>query len=107
MKSYLIKNQDGYFLCKSGAWADCTQKQLFFRTSQRDDALNKMVEVNSSDYELRLRVLVVKNDERGNFVIPENEIFVAAEGQLPIVGDDPKDSGQEEADDQLPSAASA
>ncbi len=75
MQSFLIKNQNGLFLDRNGEWVDCTQSSLIYHTKLRDEALNRMVEVNSQDFQLRLRIAVATVDAKGRLQIPEEEQY--------------------------------
>lgn len=54
---YIIHNQDGYFLGKSGDWLDGSEPTQLFRTLHKDEAVNQLFEANSKDVELRLSLL--------------------------------------------------
>ena len=103
MKAYLIKNQNGYFLCRSGHWADCTHQDRFFVSPHRDDALNRMVEENAKDYRLRLNVLVVKTDDKKRLEIPKQDFFVADDFGKPSI--EPQDGNMLEAEKGLDGAS--
>lgn len=54
---FILQNQDGYFLAKSGNWADGRDPNALFRTLYRDEAVNQLFEANSKDYNLRITIL--------------------------------------------------
>jgi len=54
---FILQNQDGYFLAKSGAWSDGREPNTLFRTLHRDEAANQLFEANSKDYSLRITVI--------------------------------------------------
>jgi len=53
---FIIRNQDGYFLGKSGEWLDGQEPVQLFRTLYRDEAVNQLFEANSKDVNLRLEI---------------------------------------------------
>ncbi|MBR9909469.1 MAG: hypothetical protein GYB33_03840 [Gammaproteobacteria bacterium] len=66
MKSvFLLQNQDKLLLNKHGEWVDGREVASLFRTAHRDEALNQMVEVNTKDYTLRIKLLQCPVNERG------------------------------------------
>lgn len=54
---FILQNQDGYFLSKSGEWLDGREPSALFRTTLKDEAVNQLFETNSKDYSLRIAIL--------------------------------------------------
>lgn len=65
-KVFLLQNQQRLLLNKHGDWVDGREAAGLFRTPYRDEALNRMIEVNSKDYTLRIKLLECDLNERGN-----------------------------------------
>ena len=71
---YLITNQDGYFLGKSGQWLDGRETATLYRTSHKDEALNQLFETNSRDFSLRLTLMECDINPKGLPVIPPEQL---------------------------------
>lgn len=54
---FIIHNQDGYFLGKSGDWLDGREPTQLFRAQHKDEAVNQLFEANHQNVELRLSIL--------------------------------------------------
>lgn len=71
---FLIHNQDGYFLGKSGDWLDGREPTQLFRTLHKDEAVNQLFEANSQNVELRLSLLECPAKNRLIPNIPEDKM---------------------------------
>ena len=71
---FLIHNQDGYFLGKSGDWLDGREPTQLFRTPHKDEAVNELFEANSKDVELRLSLLECTAKNRLIPTIPQDKM---------------------------------
>ena len=63
---YIIKNQRGLFLSKDGLWLDKLDRNHLYRTVNRDEALNTLIEANAKDIELRLVLEEIGVDAKGH-----------------------------------------
>ncbi|MEO0442649.1 MAG: hypothetical protein AAFZ92_02770 [Pseudomonadota bacterium] len=68
---FILQNQNGYFLAKSGEWIDGRQPQLLFRTLHKDEALNQLFEANSRDHALRINLMQCEISSKKLPIIPE------------------------------------
>jgi hypothetical protein len=71
---FIIQNQDGYFLAKSGEWLDGREPGQLFKTLLKDEAVNQMFEANSRDYNLRLSLLECEINSKKQPHIPEDKL---------------------------------
>lgn len=71
---FLLQNQQGLLLNKQGQWTDGREAGSLFRTPHRDEALNHMIEVNSKDYTLRIKLLECDLNERGIPQLKEEDL---------------------------------
>lgn len=71
---YILQNQDGYFLAKSGQWVDGREPVQLFRTVHNDEAVNQMFETNSRDFSLRISIMTCEVSSKGWPVIPEDQL---------------------------------
>jgi hypothetical protein len=62
---YILQNQNGYFLAKSGAWVDGREPRQLFRTAHKDEAANQRFEATSNDFTLRLITLDCEVSDKG------------------------------------------
>lgn len=62
---FLIKNQYGYFLAKSGEFVHPKELKSLYRTAFKDEAINQKVEFAVKDADLRLKVIDCMTDEKG------------------------------------------
>lgn len=69
---FILQNQDGYFLSKSGDWVDGRATNVLFRTTNKDEAVNQLFEVNSQDYSLRINILECEINTKNLPIIPES-----------------------------------
>lgn len=63
---YIVKNQRNLFLSKDGLWLDKLDKQHVYRSRHHDEALNTLLEANAKDVDLRLQIVEVAVDAKGN-----------------------------------------
>jgi len=71
---FLIHNQDGYFLGKSGDWLDGREPAQLFRTQHKDEAVNQLFEANSQNVEWRLSIIECPAKGRLLPDIPEDKM---------------------------------
>ena len=70
---FILQNQQGYFLkkvCadKNSEWIDGREPQLVFHTQHKDEAINMLVETNSQDITLRIRVKECKINAKHHWI---------------------------------------
>ena len=80
---YILQNQEGYFLAKSGQWTDGREPSQLFRTAHQDEAANQLFEVNSRDYSLRIKMVNCETNPKGIPIIAEEQL----PPPLPVVTD--------------------
>lgn len=71
---YILHNQDGYFLTKSGDWSDGRELTPLFKTIHKDEAINQLFETNSKDYNLRLSLLECEINSKKMPLIPNEKL---------------------------------
>ena len=71
---YILQNQKGCFLAKSGEWLDGREPARLFKTPHQDEATNQLFEVNSKDISLRITALSCDTSPKGVPIIP-NELL--------------------------------
>jgi hypothetical protein len=71
---FLLQNQHKLLLNKRGEWCDGREASTLYRTVHRDEALNQMVEANSGDYTLRLKILECETNDRGIPLLKDEEL---------------------------------
>jgi len=71
---FILQNQDGYFLSKSGDWVDGREPNTLFRTLHKDEALNQLFESNSQDYSLRITIFDCEANSKKQPIIPEEQL---------------------------------
>ncbi|MFT7491427.1 MAG: hypothetical protein ACI80S_001018 [Pseudohongiellaceae bacterium] len=71
---YILHNQDGYFLTKSGDWSDGRELPPLFKTMHKDEAINQLFETNSKDYKLRLSLLECEINSKKMPLIPDEKL---------------------------------
>lgn len=70
MTLYILQNEKEQFLNKSLEWVyGCSAEELF-RTPYKDVALNQLIELNTTQIELRARVVDCAIDSKGRPVLP-------------------------------------
>lgn len=68
---FILQNQNGYFLSKSGQWVDGRELNVLYRTIHRDEAVNYLFETNSKDYSLRISILSCDVNPKNLPIIPD------------------------------------
>ncbi|GAB3105598.1 hypothetical protein [Pseudomaricurvus hydrocarbonicus] len=94
MKSvFLLQNQHKRLLNKQGEWVDGREANTLYRSVHRDEALNQMIEVNSRDYTLRIKVLECELNDRGVPLLKDEDMPPLGEASttLDAVADDSAD----------------
>ena len=71
---FLLQNQHKRLLNKQGEWVDGREANTVFRTPHRDEALNQMIEVNTRDYTLRIKILECTLNERGLPLLKDEDL---------------------------------
>lgn len=71
---YILHNQDGYFLTKSGDWSDGRELAPLFKTIHKDEAMNQLFEANSKDYNLRISILECEINSKKMPLIPDDKL---------------------------------
>lgn len=79
---YILHNQDGYFLTKSGDWSDGRELAPLFKTIHKDEAMNQLFEANSKDYNLRISILECEINSKKMPLIPDEKLPPALEKLL-------------------------
>lgn len=68
---FLLKNQHGAYLERSGEWVDPMQSKTLFRTPHRDEAINQKVELAVKNAELRVEIAAAKVSPEGKLLIQD------------------------------------
>lgn len=71
MTLYILQNQYGQYLTKQEEWSDGGDRDQLYRTPNRDEALNLLIEINAKDIELRGRIIDCEGDTKGRPVLPQ------------------------------------
>lgn len=71
---FLLQNQHKLLLNKHGEWCDGREANTLYRSVHQDEALNQMVEANSRDYTLRIKVLECETNERGLPLLKDEDL---------------------------------
>ncbi|MGH1371776.1 MAG: hypothetical protein ACRBBW_07075 [Cellvibrionaceae bacterium] len=71
---FLLQNQHKLLLNKQGEWCDGREAATLYRSVHHDEALNQMVEANSRDYTLRLKVLECETNDRGLPLLKDEDL---------------------------------
>lgn len=71
---YILHNQKGYFLARSGEWVDGREPAQLFKTQHHDAALNQLFEVNNRDVSLRITVMNCAVTPKGLPIIPADPL---------------------------------
>ncbi len=95
---YILQNQEGYFLSKSGEWTDGREASQLFRTLHRDEAVNQLFEVNSRDFSLRITLLECEATSKNLPIITEDQL----PPPLPIVEDPQNETHDSSATTETP-----
>lgn len=71
---FLLQNQHKLLLNKHGEWCDGREANTLYRSVHHDEALNQMVEANSRDYTLRLKLLECETNDRGIPLLKDEDL---------------------------------
>lgn len=71
---FLLQNQHKLLLNKHGEWCDGREANTLYRSVHHDEALNQMVEANSRDYTLRIKMLECETNERGLPLLKDEDL---------------------------------
>ncbi len=71
---FLLQNQYKLLLNKHGEWCDGREASTLYRSVHHDEALNQMVEANSRDYTLRLKILECETNDRGIPLLKDEDL---------------------------------
>ena len=78
---YIIRNQQGLYLDKSGEWVDGEASKSLFRTSYKDEAINFKVEYTVKFPELRLTLVEAEADLQGKIQLPAGQDNLATNNE--------------------------
>lgn len=65
---FVLQNQNQLFLSKQNEWVDGREPQSLFKCAHKDEALNQLIEVNSKDYQQRIKIVSCPANPKG---VPE------------------------------------
>ncbi|CAH0990886.1 hypothetical protein SIN8267_00986 [Sinobacterium norvegicum] len=68
---FILENQYGQYLNKQGEWLLPVAIKTLYSTVHKDEALNTLVENNSQNVTLRVKIIAVECDEKGRPILPE------------------------------------
>ena len=88
---YILHNQDGYFLTKSGGWSDGRELPPLFKTMHEDEGRYELLKINRKDYKCRLSLLECEINSKKMPLIPKEN--------LPPVMQEPADANKNLEDD--------
>lgn len=60
---FVIRNHDKRYLTKKHKWRSGNDRNILFRSAEKDIALNELIEVNAKDILARLQLIAVELDE--------------------------------------------
>ncbi len=64
IKVYILQNQSSLFLGKQRTWLDGREPTGLYRTTNKDEAVNEMCEVNTKDYTQRIHLVLCPTDAK-------------------------------------------
>jgi len=73
MTIYILQMSDGRFLNKGLDWTATNHHRDLFRSEHRDIALNKLIELNAKDIDLRAKVVSCELDAKGKPLLPNHQ----------------------------------
>ena len=73
MTIYILQMSDGRFLNKDLDWTATDNPRDLFRSEHRDIALNKLIELNAKDIDLRAKVVPCDHDAKGKLLLPNHQ----------------------------------
>lgn len=68
MVRYILQMSDGRVLGKDLTWTSYANKNPLFNTEHHDIALNKLIELNAKDIDLRAKVTACDVDPKSNII---------------------------------------
>lgn len=71
---FLLKNQHGNFLEKSGEWVNPTQSKSLYRTLHKDEAINQKVELAVKNADLRVEITTGQVGPEGKLILQHCDI---------------------------------
>lgn len=71
MVRFLLQMSDGRFFGKDLIWTAEPKKNPLYQFEHYDIALNKLVELNTKDINLRAKVTACEIDGKGNIIVPD------------------------------------
>lgn len=71
---FLLKNQHGNFLEKSGEWVNPTQSKSLYRTLHKDEAINQKVELAVKNADLRVEITTGQVSPEGKLILQHCDI---------------------------------
>jgi hypothetical protein len=72
MVRFLLQMSDARFFGKDLIWTADPQKTPLYQFEHYDIALNKLVELNTKDINLRAKVTACEIDGKGNIILPDS-----------------------------------
>jgi small-conductance mechanosensitive channel len=85
---FILENQYGQYLNKQSEWLLPANIKTLFSTVHKDEALNTLVENNSQNVTLRVKIIAVECDEKGRPIVPERrDDFESLPGSLQLEQD--------------------
>lgn len=72
MVRYILQMSDGRFLGKDLTWTADYKNNSLFHSEHQDIALNKLIELNAKDIDLRAKVTACDVDPKGKIIISDN-----------------------------------
>ena len=71
---FILRNQQGLYLNRRREWVEPSEAPAFYKTQNRDEAINEMVEVNSKDIAQRIQIVECELNHRGDPVIVQSSL---------------------------------
>jgi len=71
MVRYILQMSDGRFLGKDLDWTNCIKKTALSLFEHQDQALNKLVELNAKDINLRAKVMACEIKSQNTVVLAD------------------------------------
>ena len=74
MINFILQHADGRYFSKELDWIDELKSSAIFCCEHQDQALNKLVELNAKDIDLRAQVIACNSDHSGKLspIIPSS-----------------------------------
>jgi len=77
MVRYILQRSDGFYLGKDLLWAADCKNNLLYQSEHQDIALNKLIELNAKDINLRAKVKAFDGSTKGDINTPDNSMTAA------------------------------